>query len=269
LAAVSNAEKKYFLYEASVQEASDDAEILEILYRRLRKKRPYTLREDFCGTFKMASEWVKRSPKHKAIGLDIDPEPLAFGKKHHWRALSRDQRSRLRPLKKNVMTVTKPAVDIVAACNFSYWIFKEREVLTRYFRSVYKSLKKDGLFFLDMVGGSEMLEEHEDKEKYRFEKERFTYVWRCESYNPVSNEGFYSISFEFPGGKVWKRAFTYDWRVWSIREIRECLKDAGFKASYVLWEGDDEKGQGTGEFHITEKEENSAVWISYVVGAKS
>jgi hypothetical protein len=261
-------ELKYQLYEASVQEAADDAEILESLYKKLRKKNPQTLREDFCGSFKLCAEWVKRGKLKKSIGLDIDPEPLDYGKSTHWSALSPQQRSRLQPLLKNVVSVTRPGVDLVAACNFSYWIFKERKDLIQYFKKVRQSLNADGLFFLDSVGGTEMMEVHRDEEVYRLGKQKFSYIWQCESFNPVKNEGFYSISFRLPGQKEWKRAFTYDWRAWSIPEVRECLREAGFSKTHVFWEGDGPSGKGNGEFHLTEKEENSAVWIAYIVGEK-
>ncbi|TVQ78605.1 MAG: class I SAM-dependent methyltransferase [Bradymonadales bacterium] len=261
-------ELKYLLYEASVQEAADDAEILESLYRRLRKKKPQIFREDFCGTFKLSCEWVKRGPKHRALCLDIDSEPLAYGKKVHLQSLSAHARERIQVFRKNVMSLTQPKADLIAACNFSYWIFKDRQKLVQYFKKAYKSLASDGLFFLDSVGGTEMIEPHEDQENYRVKGMKFTYIWRCDEFNPVKNEGHYSISFKLPRTREWKKAFEYDWRAWTIPELRECLREAGFRDSCVFWEGDAKGGGGNGEFHITEKEENSAVWIAYVVGIK-
>lgn len=259
---------KYQLYEASVQDAADDAEILESLYRRIKKKKPRRLREDFCGTFKLCTEWVRRGPKHEALGLDIDAEPLSYGRSEHWSKLSDEQQKRLKTMQKNVVSVTRPSADLIAACNFSYWIFKERSALLEYFKKVRQSLGKDGLFFLDTVGGTEMIEVHRDEENYRIEGQKFTYIWQCEKFNPIKNEGFYSISFQFPGQKEWKQAFTYDWRAWTIPEIREILLEAGFRKTHVFWEGDDDKGRGNGEFHRSEEEENSAVWIAYIVGEK-
>ena len=65
-----------------------------------------------------------------------------------------------------------------------------------------------------------------------------------------------------------RRAFEYDWRMWTIPEIRECMEDAGFKSTYVYWEGDDGDGGGNGEFERITTEENCEAWIAYVVGLK-
>jgi len=44
------------------------------------------------------------------------------------------------------------------ALNFSYCIFKTRDRLRDYFKAVRTSLKKDGLFVLDLYGGTEAIE---------------------------------------------------------------------------------------------------------------
>lgn len=261
---------KYWLYENSVQDAADDADILAQLFKRLRKREPLSFREDFCGTFKIACEWVRRSKKHSALGLDIDPEPLQYGFETHYESLTPDQKKRMKVLKQDVNSVTKPGSDLIAACNFSYWIFKTREELIRYFRFVKDSLKTDGLFFMDHVGGYEMVQETVDKETYGKGKNKFIYYWKQEAFNPVNNEGRFTISFKWNDGTKLKDVFTYDWRVWSIREIRECLEEAGFKKSWVFWEQDDEDGDGgNGEFELTESEENCPVFIDYIVASKS
>lgn len=260
---------KYVLYEASVQDAPEDARILSDIYKELRGKEARSFREDFCGTFSVACEWVKLHPQNTAIGLDIDTEPLEYGRKNHFSKLSPDQQRRMNPLKRNVISTTKPGSDLVAACNFSYWCFKDRKTLTRYFKEVYKSLNSDGLFFMDIVGGTEMYEEHEDTERYGKGKDKFKYIWRQEKFNPINNEGFFSISYEFKDGRKMPQAFTYDWRIWSIREVRECLEEAGFKKSWIYWEQEDEDGEPNGEFEHTEEEENCICWIAYIVAAKN
>ena len=39
--------------------------------------------------------------------------------------------------------------------------------------------------------------------------------------------------------------------MWSLPEIREILKEVGFKESHVYWEGTDEDGEGDGVFTRT------------------
>lgn len=39
-----------------------------------------------------------------------------------------------------------------------------------------------------------------------------------------------------------RHAFTYEWRVWGLAELRELLIDAGFSATRVHLDADDEDG---------------------------
>ena len=50
------------------------------------------------------------------------------------------------------------------------------------------------------------------------------------------------IHFEFTNGSRLKRAFTYEWRLWTLPEIRELLGEAGFSRSTVYWEDRDADG---------------------------
>jgi hypothetical protein len=258
---------KYELYEDTVQDAENDAEILSDLYRLVRKKKARLLREDFCGTFAVAAQWVKKSSAHQAWALDIDPAPLAYGMSKHFAGLNSNQKSRLHVLKKSVINKTRP-VDIVCACNFSYWIFKERSLMRRYFRKAASSLKRDGIFVLDFVGGSEMLKLHCDREVYGSGAKRYTYVWKQESFNPLTHESFFSISFNLSNGKKLSRAFTYDWRTWSMPELKDLLLESGFKRVDVYWEKEDRNENPTGEFYRTEKEEPLRCWIAFLVASK-
>ena len=76
------------------------------------------------------------------------------------------------------------------------------------------------------------------------------------------------IHFKFPDGSKIKKAFTYEWRLWSAPEIRELLAEAGFSKSTVYWEGDDDDGGGNGEFSPEAKGEADLAWIAYIVAQK-
>ena len=63
-----------------------------------------------------------------------------------------------------------------------------------------------------------------------------------------------------------KKAFTYDWRLWTLPEIRELLIDCGFSQTTVYWEGTDpETGEGNGEYSATESGDDDPSWIAYIV----
>ena len=49
--------------------------------------------------------------------------------------------------------------------NFSYWLLKERQLTIEYFKNIYNSLAKDGIFFLDAYGGYEAYQEMKEKTK--------------------------------------------------------------------------------------------------------
>ena len=74
------------------------------------------------------------------------------------------------------------------------------------------------------------------------------------------------IHFKFPDGSKIERAFTYSWRLWSIKELRELLVESGFSQSYVYWqEWDDDKNEAKSDFQIVEKVESDTSWIGYIV----
>ena len=122
------------------------------------------------------------------------------------------------------VAVDTEAVDVVLAMNFSWQIFEQRDVLRSYFSSVRDSLVDDGVLFLDAFGGYEAYQELEEKTKHK----GFTYVWEQESYDPVSGHMVCHIHFHFKDGSKMKKAFTYEWRLYGLPELKEILLDAGF-----------------------------------------
>lgn len=67
---------------------------------------------------------------------------------------------------------------------------------------------------------------------------------------------------------MYKDVFTYDWRMWSISELREIMDEVGFKETKVYWEGTNRLGGGNGVFSEVEKGEACLSWIAYIVGVK-
>jgi hypothetical protein len=152
--------------------------------------------------------------------------------------------------------------------NLSYWIFKTRPELRHYFEQVHKSLVSDGIFFLDVYGGWETTKVQKERRKIGKGKKAFTYIWDQAEYDPITGYGTNYIHFRLPDGTNLKKAFSYDWRVWSIPEIRELLTEAGFKRITVYWEGEDENGEGDGIFTPAERGETCPVFISYITAER-
>lgn len=259
---------KYYYYEAAVQTPEQHAAMFSLIYADIRGVSPRVLREDFCGTFMISCEWVKKHPANRALSVDIDSEPLAYGRKHHLRKLNPKQKKQIQLLQQSVISKTSPKADVTIACNFSFNIFKDRDILLKYLKSVLASLKPGGLIVLEMAGGPGMIEK--TREQITIDDDsagKFTYVWDQKSFNPVTHHALYSIHFKFPDGSKIEDAFVYDWRLWTIPEVRDILKDTGFARTHTYWEIA-KNGKGTGEYARTAKADNAYSWIAYVVGEK-
>ena len=253
---------KYAAYAQSVQSPREDARFMRLIYRNLNKQEPAIMREDFCGTFALCCEWVKLDAAKRAIGLDIDPEPISYGTAHYLSDLTKEQQSRVTILERDVLVRFSKRSDIICALNFSYFAFHSRETLLKYFKASRQSLNPGGLFVVDAFGGPQHGEPSLDMKRLP----GLTYFFEQEHFDPINNRTRFSLHFKPKGSRTRKRAFTYDWRMWSIPEIRDVMLDAGFKEVEVYWEGTARDGRGSGRFHRKSRGESCAVWVAYVVG---
>lgn len=262
---MSQRRDKHRLYEQAVQAVDADCDFITDAFTELRGRKPHVLREDFCGTAAAACEWVKRGPRQRAIGVDIEPEVLDWGRRNNVAKLKPARRKRIELIEDDVRTVTTEPADVAVAMNFSYWIFQNRRMMKRYFRHVRDALVDDGVFMLDAYGGYDC---------YKVVRERrdcgdFTYTWDQAEYDPISGEMTCYIHFSFPDRSRMPRAFSYTWRLWTLPEIREMLTEAGFKNVTVYWQGtDEETGEGNGEFWPAEEGDPDPAWIAYLVAEK-
>ncbi len=254
---------KYYYYHTSVQSPKIDVKFFNKAYKDIRNQEAKVLREDFCGTFSISCEWVKLSPNKKAIGIDLDLEPIEYGKTNYLSALNPEQQEKVLVLNKDVMIGSNPQADIVSASNFSYYIFKKRDKLREYFKAAYKGLKENGIFIVDCFGGTATTEPVEEETEH---DEGFSYFWDQDSFDPVSNFAQFYIHFQRNGETKREKVFSYDWRMWSIPEIRETMLEAGFKDTAVMWEGTDKNGDGNGKFIRVTQGEHCESWIAYIIG---
>jgi len=257
---------RHVLYEKSVQCVASEFKFVDKTFRKLRNRQAQLLREDFCGTAGMCCEWVRRREGNTAVGVDIDPAVLEWGREHNLSSLQADARMRVSLLQEDVCTATTPEpVDITLAMNFSYQIFKTRQQLGGYFRKVYEGLADDGVLFMDAFGGYESFREIKEKRKFK----GFKYIWEHASYNPINGDILCHIHFAFPDGSKLKKAFTYDWRMWTLPELQELLAEAGFSRVQVYWEGtDEESGEGNGKFSPATVGDADPGWVCFLVAEK-
>lgn len=254
-------QQKYRYYEDSVQSPEAEIKLMQKIFRKRFKRSAEVLREDFGGTGFISCEWVKQSSKHRAFAVDLDPEPIAYGLHAHWEKLTHAQQKRMIYLNQDVLKCRAEKPDVVGVFNFSFWFFKTRADLLRYFISVRKSLRKEGLLLLDTLGGTAAVDLVHEKRNYR----RFTYYWECTHFNPIDHHCRFAIHLKPKGQKVQKDVFVYDWRYWSIPEVVDILYDAGFSKVEIYWEGDNERtGEGNGVFSPTQAAEHCYSWIAYL-----
>ena len=256
---------RHQLYQWAVQSPEEDVKFLSRVYKKKRKKTALHFREDFCGTALLTAEWIRRGKKYTGEGFDICPDTIGWGVDNIFDDLGDDaERATLHVKDVREPSLVKP--DVRAAQNFSYFVFKERAELMDYLRAAYEDLADDGVFVMDIYGGPDSMMEMEE---VRDIEEGFTYVWDQVAYWPATGEYKAHIHFRFEDGSQMKRAFTYDWRLWSLTEIRDALLEAGFPEVESFWEGTDEDGEsGNGIYRRSKRGENCEAWVTYLVAYK-
>ncbi|NDD93199.1 class I SAM-dependent methyltransferase [bacterium] len=125
----SSAQSKFRLYEEFVQSPKWQVEYLPQFHTWLSGKEPLRFREDFCGSARVACEWVMLSKKHTALGVDLDPRVLEYARSVNRSALTPDQQSRISLLRSDVRKPTRARFDWIGAFNFSIFEFHERDEL--------------------------------------------------------------------------------------------------------------------------------------------
>ena len=266
---------RHVLYEAAVQDVDFDLSFIQRIYRQLRGGAPCLLREDFCGTARLACEWVRRRSKRRAWAVDLSAGTLAWARRNHLPYLG-DAADRVTLIRADVRRSRTPPVDVVAALNCSYWVFHTRPQVLDYFERVRRSLRPGGLLVLDAFGGEgcmrALIEHRRVRGRRTYAGERvapFTYTWEHKSFNPVDHHLLAYIHFKPDGHRALPRAFKYDWRMWSLPEIQELLREAGFRDALVYVQGwDSEKNQPLSVFRRRGRFENQEAWLANLVGVK-
>ncbi|BCO30670.1 hypothetical protein TspCOW1_07730 [Thiohalobacter sp. COW1] len=264
--ALASQADRHILYQDSVQDTEFEFEFINGTFERLRGRQPHLLREDFCGTAQMCCEWVRRDPHNRAVGVDLDTEVLDWAREHNLSQLEPEQRERVQLAEADVLEVrTEQAPDLIIAMNFSYQGFKTREALRGYFERVREALTDDGVLIMDAFGGYEAFQELEEETEH----DDFTYIWDQDFYDPITGAMTCHIHFSFPDGSRMDKAFTYHWRLWTLPELQELLKEAGFKRVTVYWEGtDEETNEGDGNFQPATQGEADPGWIAFLSAEK-
>jgi SAM-dependent methyltransferase len=266
---------KHTLYEAAVQNSDANLDFVLQAFKERKRPKPLTLCEDFCGTARMAAEWVNGNKNRRAFGIDLEPSVLQWARDHTLSVLPDSKRERIQLILGNVLEAKLDPVDVTLATNFSYFIFHDRETLRAYFSNVWHRTKKGGALVLDFYGGYASYQGiHEargisGRKTIHGEKiPDFGYEWEQTSFNAVNHRIVNYIHFEFKNGQRMDRAFRYDWRLWTLPELQELLREAGFHDVDVYAHGWDKDGDSDDEYRKVTQFDNEESWLAHLVAWK-
>jgi hypothetical protein len=185
-------------------------------------KSPLVLAEHFSGSGALARAWPGTVPNGSSIAIDFDRTPL--------RKLARAKG--VRAVCMDVRKSTHRA-DVIAATNFPIGYFHTRADLVEYLKHVRSLLNASGVFVCDLYGGSDAYTTGLTRKSLRApDGTRVTYTWEQRSADPATARVTNALHFKLPArgtrkAREIKDAFVYDWRLWSIPELRDAAAEAG------------------------------------------
>jgi hypothetical protein len=255
----------YALYELCVTEPARVVRFIEAVHAGT----PRVLREDFSGTGALARAWAASSEFRSAIAVDSDPKPLARLK----------DAVRVRCVRARAEACRRKA-DAVAATNFPLGYFHDRAALVRYLRGVRASLSPGGVFVADMYGGADAFTPMTLKRTRRGPGgERVDYTWEQRNADALTGLVLNALSFRVwparraaraqsrsPRVRVFPDAFVYHWRLWSIPELRDAVREAGF-ATFDVYDELADAVDADGRVYVSPVREGELErnWVVYLV----
>ena len=106
---------KYELYTRAFQNPAASVDFVRAVFQQETEEQPVLLREDFCGTAAVCCEWIRAAKHHRAIGVDVDSEPLAWCREHLLTTLTPTQVEQIQLIHDDVLNVTTSQVDVILA----------------------------------------------------------------------------------------------------------------------------------------------------------
>lgn len=216
---------RHLLYEATQQSPRHVVPLLRALHGGTAR----VLGEDFCGTGQVASAWTLEVPGGEAQALDLDPQALARVRAApELTVMCADLRAQLpRPL---------PPVDVIYAGSFSIGYLHARGELLAYLRRSRARLEPGGILVCDTFGGAAawrtgaIVREHFLPGSLRV---RATWEQRAADVRTglVENALHFRVDREGDVAFQQRDAFVYRWRVWSLPELADALRETGYRTT--------------------------------------
>lgn len=257
-------DRKLRLYESAVQQPLAEVAFLERVYAEANPPQawPRTLREDFAGTSSVAAAWCRSDPDREAIAVDAHRPTVAWAERTH------AELDTLYLVPTDVLDFRGPRVDVIAALNFSVLIWHERAALVKYFRHARRGLAEGGVFVMDLFGGPDATAVQTQDRPITDDAGRpATYRWEQRTYSPLTARIDCRIHFRWPDGTEIRDAFAYDWRLWTVPELLDALRDAGFDEPQVWAENPKTPGRFTPTAQLPGPHQVPA-WLAYLTARR-
>ncbi len=230
-----SAPDRHELYELCVQSVGDLAPLL----RAIHGGSPRVLGEDFAGTAALSRLWADGSPESRAIAVDLDAEALGRHGGHE----------RVATHVSDVREVADPC-DVLFVGNFSIGYLHTRGELVEYLRHARSRLNEGGVFVCDTYGGESAFLLGTVHRPHPLGDGRICrYTWEQRHADPTTGMVTNVIHFRIERAGVIEHeimdAFVYEWRLWSVPELRDAMAEAGFGQTQVyakLADAVDEEG---------------------------
>ena len=224
---------RYELYELCVQAPEELVRQLVAIHGGS----PRVLGEDFCGAAAISARWTRCVDGGRAIAVDSDQDALARIPKH----------DAIEIVAGDVVGDTdasRHAADVIWAGNFSIGEWHTRSCLLKYLRHARARLGTGGpggpggVFACDLYGGESAFVTGSVDVEHRLPDGRVVvYTWEQRSADPLTGRVCNAIHFEVRRDgtveQTVRDAFTYDWRLWSVPELRDALAEAGFATTEI------------------------------------
>jgi hypothetical protein len=216
------------LYELCVQSPAIESAFLRAVHGG---GAGLVLGEDFCGPAGIGRWWVVSDDTARAVVADRDAAPL----RHAARRLSDEMPGALERFtvrERDVLEVGDRA-DVIAALNFAACELRSRERLVTYLRHALYRLNAGGVFVADLYAGDDAMSVGVSSQTVGTEAGEVEYIWEQRGADVCTGRVVNAIHFRVAGGDEIRDAFVYDWRLWGVAELREAMREAGFRSTEV------------------------------------
>ena len=255
---------RYELYRACVQDPSRMVGFVAATHGGEAR----VLREDFSGPASLSIAWAGLSAAHRAVAVDVDPEPLAFARERLV-SVGAELAGRVELVCADVRAA-KHRADCVALLNFAVCELHERAALVGYFAHLRACLRPGGVVVLDIYGGENAWTPGRTSTHARLDDgRRVGYTWRQVDADARTGMVRNAIDFRVGAARL-EKAFEYYWRLWSIAELRDALIDAGLGAVEVHDRlGVAQRGDGGLVVRAMDRDDRlEGDWVAYVVARR-